>query len=105
MAHWPRTVFGNVIMFLLLVLATSFVVTIAVAIPSLILVATLGVVTLIVLAVYARRRRVDAARERAWVGQFSFGDVVHRIRAREAARELSHASYSASAAPSAPAGA
>jgi hypothetical protein len=99
MAHWPRTFSGNLIAFLLLVAATSLLVQIAVAMPSLILVATVGVVTLIVLAVKAWRRRIDAARERAWVGEFSFGDVVHRIRAREAARELSHA------APSAPVGA
>ena len=30
-------------------------------------------------------RRVEAARERAWVGSFSFGDVVARRRAEELA--------------------
>jgi alpha/beta superfamily hydrolase len=34
-------------------------------------------------ALYIWRRRVEAARERAWVGAFSFGDVVARMRARE----------------------
>jgi hypothetical protein len=44
----------------------------------------LGVVALMAVAFYLWRRRVEAGRERAWVGEFSFGDVVRRRRAEEA---------------------
>jgi hypothetical protein len=51
--------------------------------------ATLGVVALGSLVLYLWRRKVEAARERAWVGSFSFGDVIARMRAREAAHGFS----------------
>jgi membrane protein implicated in regulation of membrane protease activity len=89
MAHWPKTVSGNLFMFALVVMIAPLVVWIAVALSGPLVWASLAVVALLSLALYAWRRRVESARERAWVGQFSFGDVVRRMRAREAL-DLSH---------------
>jgi hypothetical protein len=52
---------------------------------GLMVLAIVGVVALACLVLYLWRRRVEAERERAWIGSFSFGDVVARRRAREAA--------------------
>lgn len=54
-----------------------------ITVPSYVLWA-LGVIALASIALFVWRRKVDAARERAWVGEFSFGDVVGRMRARDA---------------------
>lgn len=48
--------------------------------------ASLAVVALVSIVLFARSRRIEAARERAWIGTFSFGDVVARMRDREARR-------------------
>jgi hypothetical protein len=71
-------------MFALVVLVTPLVVWIAVSLSGPMVWASLAVASLISLAVYAWRRRIESARERAWVGELSFGDVVDRMRAREA---------------------
>jgi Flp pilus assembly protein TadB len=56
----------------------------AVALSNLLVWATVAVIACATIALYVWRLRVDAARERAWVGAFSFGDVLARRRAREA---------------------
>jgi predicted membrane chloride channel (bestrophin family) len=91
MVHWPKTVYGNVLLFLLALGIAPIVVALAVAMSSPLIWAPLAVIGLacVVLAVW--RRRVEAARERAWIGSFSFGDVVARMRAREALIAAEHA--------------
>jgi membrane protein implicated in regulation of membrane protease activity len=89
MAHWPKTVSGNLFTFALIIAVTPIVVSIAVSLSGPLVWGSLAVVALASLALYVWRRRVESARERAWVGQFSFGDVVSRMRAREAL-DLSH---------------
>jgi hypothetical protein len=84
MAHWPKTVSGNLFTFGLIVVVVPLMVWFVITLPSWVLLA-LGVVALAAVALVLWRRRLDAARERAWVGEFSFGDVVRR---RKAAEEL-----------------
>jgi membrane protein implicated in regulation of membrane protease activity len=84
MVHWPKTVYGNVLLFLLVLGMVPIVVSVAVALSGPLVWAALAVIALTWVVLYAWRRRVEAARERAWTGSFSFGDVVARMRAREA---------------------
>jgi membrane protein implicated in regulation of membrane protease activity len=96
MAHWPRTATGKSFYVGLIAVVVPLTVWFLVTVPWYVL-GALAVVALVSVALYLWRRRLDAARERAWVGEFSFGDVVGRMRAREAldrvrvARELSDA--------------
>jgi hypothetical protein len=83
MVHRPKTVYGYVILSLLAIGIAWILVLIAQW--SLMALAIVGVVALVCLALYLWRQRVEAERERAWVGAFSFGDVVAARRAREAA--------------------
>ena len=83
MAHWPRTVPGKTIYLLTIAVIVPLSVWFLINVPWYVL-GVLGVAALVSVALYLWRRRVDAARERAWVGEFSFGDVVGRMRAREA---------------------
>ena len=84
MAHWPKSIFGNVILFLLALGIVPIVVWMAVSLSGPLVWAALAAVALACVAVYAWRFRAERARERAWVGAFSFGDVIERMRAREA---------------------
>jgi hypothetical protein len=84
MVHWPNTVYGNVILLLLTLAITPIVVWAAVSLSGPLVWAALAVVALACVAGYIRRRRIEAARQRAWVGAFSFGDVIDAMRAREA---------------------
>jgi membrane protein implicated in regulation of membrane protease activity len=95
MAHWPKTLRGNVLAVLLIVAATPLVVIIATALSGPFVWAGLALVALTCVALYVWRRRVDDARERAWVGAFSFGDVVASMRAREALDSLGEDGISA----------
>jgi 4-amino-4-deoxy-L-arabinose transferase-like glycosyltransferase len=87
MAHWPKTLRGNVLTVLLLLAVTPLlvmvVVIVATALSGPLVWAGLALIALTCVALYVWRRRVDDARERAWVGAFSFGDVVASMRARE----------------------
>ncbi len=84
MAHWPKTVSGNLFTFGLMIIVVPMLVWFVVTLPSW---ALLGIAAaaLVAVALVIWRRRLDAARERAWVGEFSFGDVVRR---RQVAEEL-----------------
>jgi hypothetical protein len=84
--HWPKTVYGNVILFMLALMFVPVVVWVAVSLAGSgpLVWAALAGVALMFFALFAWRRRTEAARERAWVGAFSFGDVIDRMRAREA---------------------
>ena len=83
MAHWPRTVTGKSFYVALVAVVVPLTVWFLVTVPSYVLWA-LGVIAIISVALYLWRRRLDAAREEAWVGEFSFGDVVGRMKARDA---------------------
>jgi hypothetical protein len=82
MAHWPKTVSGNLFTFGLMIIVVPMLVWFVVTLPSWVLLG-IAAAALVAIALVFWRRRLDAARERAWVGEFSFGDVVRRRRAAE----------------------
>ena len=82
MAHWPKTVSGNLFTFGLAMIVVPLLVWFLITLPSL-FIWGLGAVALASVVLVLWRRRLEAARERAWVGEFSFGDVVRRRRAAE----------------------
>ena len=89
MVHRPRTFTGYVLL-LLVALGIGWMLT---ALQGLLsnplLWAFFAITGLIYLAVILYRRRVDAARERAWVGSFSFAEAVASLHAREA-KQIAH---------------
>jgi hypothetical protein len=89
MAHWPKSVYGNALLFMTALGIVAIAVSIATVVPVALLVASAVVVVVGWVGLYGWRRRTDAARERAWVDAFSFGEVVERMRAREARRRSS----------------
>lgn len=82
MAHWPRTASGKSLYVAMIGVVLALSVWFLMTVPNYVLWA-LGVIALASIALFVWRRKVDAARERAWVGEFSFGDVVGRMRARD----------------------
>ncbi|HEU4464091.1 MAG TPA: hypothetical protein VFS53_03520 [Gemmatimonadota bacterium] len=70
-------------LFLVILCIAGIAVPVAAAAPGS-LGASAAVIALISVGLFVWYRRVEAKRERAWVGQFSFGDVIARMRAREA---------------------
>ena len=84
MAHWPKTVSGNLFMLGLMIVVVPLLVWFVVTLPSWVLVGIAAAV-LVAIGLVIWRRRLDTERERAWVGEFSFGDVVRR---RQVAEEL-----------------
>jgi 4-amino-4-deoxy-L-arabinose transferase-like glycosyltransferase len=83
MAHWPRTAAGKAFSVALIAVVVPLTIWFLVTVPSYVLWA-LGLIAIISVALFLWRRRLDAAREKAWVGEFSFGDVVGRMKARDA---------------------
>jgi hypothetical protein len=83
MAHWPKTISGNIFTIALLILVVPMVVWFLIALPAPFQLG-LGVIALAGVALSVWRHRLETARERNWVGEFSFGDVVRRRRADEA---------------------
>jgi hypothetical protein len=88
MAHWPKTVRGNLLTFVLIIFFAPFVAWVAVALSGPIVWASLAVLAATPVVLYAWRRRVEAAKQTAYVGAFTFGDAVDRMRARERAEAL-----------------
>jgi hypothetical protein len=88
MAHWPKTVRGNLLTFVLILALAPVVVWLAVALSGPIVWASLAVLAAIPVVLYAWRRRVETAKQKAYVGAFTFGDAVQRMRARERAEAL-----------------
>ncbi|HWL90542.1 MAG TPA: hypothetical protein VNP90_04180 [Actinomycetota bacterium] len=82
MAQWPKTVRGKLFYVSLAVVVVPLAVWFVMTLPSLFLWG-LAAVALAIVALVLWRRRVEIARERAWVGGFSFGDVVARRHAAE----------------------
>lgn len=87
MAHWPKTVPGKLFTFTLIVALASVVVWFGLVLSGPVAWIFLAILAISTLAYVARAfwlRRADAAAEQAWVGEFSFRDVVDRMRAKEA---------------------
>lgn len=80
MAHWPKTVVGNVVAFVLAILVVMTVVQFAIVLSGPIVWITLAAVALtsgVVLVVFvARRRMTAAAYDLALADAPSFGDVL-----------------------------
>lgn len=87
MARWPRTATGKWFYVGMIAVVVPLTLWFLVTVPSYVLWG-LAVVLLAAIALSMWRRRLDAARERAWVGEFSFGDVVGRMKARDALDRL-----------------
>jgi hypothetical protein len=86
MVHRPKSVMGFVFL-LLVALGVAYVaVTLIDKFSGPWLVGVLAVIVVASLLVFIRRRRVDAARERAWTGSFSFASVVARRHEEETLR-------------------
>jgi bacteriorhodopsin len=83
MIHRPKTVIGYVFLFLIALGISPILVSLAGSLSSPWLWAPVAVIALTCIAVLARRRRLEATRERAWIGSFSFADAVASMRARE----------------------
>jgi len=83
MAHWPKTISGNIFTIALAAILIPMLVWFLLTLPALFQLG-LGAVALGCVALYLWRRRLESARERNWVGEFSFGDVVARRRDEEA---------------------
>ena len=84
MAYWPKTLRGSVLTVLLIVVGLSLLVFLAISLSGPLVWAGSALVALTSIALYLWRRRIEKARERAWVGAFSFRDEVVRMHAREA---------------------
>lgn len=82
MAQWPKTVRGKLFYIALAVVIVPLTVWFVMTLPSLFLWG-LAAIALAIVALALWRRRRESVRERAWVGEFSFGDVVARRRAEE----------------------
>ena len=83
MAHWPKTISGNIFTIALAAIVIPMLVWFLLTLPAVFQLG-LGAVALACVALYLWRRRLESARERNWVGEFSFGDVVARRRDEEA---------------------
>jgi hypothetical protein len=83
MAHWPKTISGNVFTIALAILVVPMLVWFLIALPALFQMG-LAAIALASVAFSIWRHKLEQARERNWVGEFSFGDVVRRRRASEA---------------------
>lgn len=83
MAHWPKTISGNIFTIALAAIVVPMLVWFLLTLPALFQLG-LGAVAVGCVALYLWRRRLESARERNWVGEFSFGDVVARRRDEEA---------------------
>jgi uncharacterized membrane protein len=81
--QWPKTGTGRAFYVALIAVVVPFTVWFLLTVPSYVLYA-LGVIALVSVGLYLWRRKLDVAREKAWVGEFSFGDVVDRMKARDA---------------------
>ena len=84
--QWPKTGTGRALSIALIVVVVPFTVWLLMTGPSFVryLFSAFGVIALVAVGVYLLRRKLDADRERDWVGEFSFGDVVGRMKARDA---------------------
>jgi hypothetical protein len=83
MAHWPKTISGNVFTIAFGIIVIPMLVWFLIALPALIQMG-LAAIAVACVAFSLWRHKLEKTRERNWVGEFSFGDVVRRRRADEA---------------------
>jgi membrane protein implicated in regulation of membrane protease activity len=83
MAHWPKTISGNIFTVALAIIVLPMLVWFLITLPTVFQLG-LAAVALGCVALVVWRRRIEATRERNWVGEFSFEDVVRRRHADEA---------------------
>ena len=79
MAHWPKTVRGNLVVSVLALIAVLAVVQIAIALSGPIVWGTLAVValtTVVIVVLALRQRMTDAEHDLALADAPSFGDVL-----------------------------
>jgi hypothetical protein len=81
MAHWPKTVRGNLLTVLLIVAALAFLAQVSVALSGTVVWTFTAVAALTTVAIYAWHRRAQTARDVAAVDAPSFGDVLRRRHA------------------------
>src|SRR6476646_5452124 len=79
MAYWPKTLRGNVLTVLLIVVGLPLLVFLAISLSGPLVWAGLALGALTWVAGYFWRRKIEKARERAWVGAFSFREEVVRM--------------------------
>ena len=91
MGHWPKIVREKPFVSVLAVAIASLVVWLVAALWGPIAVASLAVLALTCVALYARHSSVREAHARATAGTFSFADVVVRMRAKDRAQALLNA--------------
>ena len=84
MVHRPRSVIGYVFSFLIALGVAYGAVSLMDALSGPWFLGALAVIAVATLVVVLRRRRLEAAQERAWIGSFSFAEVVERRRTEEA---------------------
>jgi Flp pilus assembly protein TadB len=76
-----KTVRAHPVALLLSAIAVGLVLWFAIALSLLVVWVAIAVIVVVAIVVYVRARRLEAARERAWDGSFSFATVVARRRA------------------------
>jgi hypothetical protein len=89
MAHWPRTVRGNLLTLLFLGVSLWFLVQLSLTLSGVgvwVLMAVLAVIATVTLGVYGWRRRAETALAIATIDAPSFGDVLRRRNASEASQ-------------------
>lgn len=86
MVHRPRSVIGYVFLFLITLGIGAVVISSPGTLAHPWLWGAVAVIVSMSVLTLAWRRHVEAARERAWVGSFSFAEVVTRRRAEEASQ-------------------
>jgi hypothetical protein len=83
MAHWPKTISGNIFTIALALLVVPMLVWFLITLPAMFQLG-LAAIALGCVALSVWRHRLEKTRERNWVGEFSFGDVVRRRHAEDA---------------------
>jgi hypothetical protein len=84
MAHWPKTVSGNLLAIMFIGVAALILVTTAIALSGTFVWASLAVLALGCVAVITWRRRALAANDLAVADAPSFADDLRRMHEREA---------------------
>ena len=84
MVHRPKSVIGYVFSFLIALGVAYVAISLMDTLSSPWFWAPLAVIAAATFLVVLWRRRLEAARERAWTGSFSFAEVVERRRTEEA---------------------
>ena len=84
MAYWPKTLRGNIFAVLVILIGIPIALIVAIALSGPLVWGGFALVAVISVALYIWRRSVERARERAWIGSFSFGDMLASMRARQA---------------------